>query len=71
MAAPHFDITRLSPLERIELAERLWDSLSEVDIDLTPEQAAELDRRRERLRLDGPRGRPWREVLDGLDQRGG
>ena len=37
MVAP-FDITRLTPRERIELAERPWDSLAEEDIELTPEQ---------------------------------
>ena len=48
------DITRLSPRERIELAEELWDSLTEEDIDLTPGQLAELERRRERLAREGP-----------------
>ena len=67
MARP-FDITRLSPRERIALAEELWDSLAEEDIDLTPEQAEELDRRRDRLLRDGPRGRPWRDVVGELDQ---
>jgi putative addiction module component (TIGR02574 family) len=69
MAAP-FDIRQLTPLERIELAERLWDSLAEEDIELTPAQAAELTRRRERLVREGPQGRPWRDVVDGSDQRG-
>ena len=69
MAAP-FDIKRLTPLERIELAEQLWDSLAEEDIDLTAEQAAELERRRDRLGREGPKGRPWREVLDEFDKRG-
>ncbi len=69
MAAP-FDISRLTPTERIELAAELWDSLTEDDIELTAEQATELERRRERLQRDGPKGRPWRDVLDELDQRG-
>lgn len=68
---PPFDISRLTPRERIELAEELWDSLAEEDIELTPEQAAELERRRERLERDGPRGRPWRDVLGESKQRGG
>jgi len=69
MAAP-FDITRLSPRERIELAEELWDSLAEEDIELTPEQAAELERRRDRLAREGPKGRPWRDVLEDIEKRG-
>ncbi len=68
MAYP-IDINSLTPRERIELAEDLWDSLTEDDIELTDEQVAELERRRERLDREGPRGRPWREVLDELDQR--
>ena len=69
MAHP-IDITRLTPQERIELAEDLWDSLTEDDIELTSDQVAELERRRNRLERDGSRGRPWRQVLDELDQRG-
>ncbi len=69
MATP-FDITRLTPRERIELAERLWDSLAEEEIELTPEQAAELEGRRDRLAREGPKGRPWRDVLDEFDKRG-
>ena len=70
MAVP-FDITRLTPQQRVELAEELWDSLAEEDIELTPEQVAELELRRERLERDGPAGRPWRDVLGELEQRGG
>ena len=67
---PPFDIKRLTPRERIELAEQLWDSLVEDEIELTPEQAAEVERRRDRLAREGPKGRPWREVLDEFDKRG-
>jgi putative addiction module component (TIGR02574 family) len=70
MAVP-FDIEQLTPQERIELAERLWDSLGEVDIELTPSQAAELERRRARLAREGPQGRPWRDIIDGAGPRGG
>ena len=69
--AVNFDIKHLTPRERIELAEQLWDSLAEEDIELTPEQAAELERRRDRLAREGPQGRPWRDVLDEFDKRGG
>ncbi len=67
--AKRFDVKRLSPEERIELAEELWDSLAEEDIVLTPEQLEELEQRRARLERDGPRGRPWRDVL-GDEKRG-
>jgi len=68
--AKRFDVKRLSPEERIELAEELWDSLVEEDIVLTPEQLEELERRRARLDRDGPRGRPWRDVLGEGEKRG-
>lgn len=68
--AKRFDVTRLSPEERIELAEELWDSLTEEEIALTPEQLEELERRRDRLEREGPRGRPWRDVLNEIEKRG-
>ena len=67
---PPFDIKRLTPQERIELIEQLWDSLEDEDIELTPEQAVELERRRDRLAREGPKGRPWRDVLSEFDKRG-
>ena len=68
--AKRFDVKRLSPEERIELAEELWDSLTEEEIALTPEQLEELERRRDRLEREGPRGRPWRDVLNEIEKRG-
>ena len=68
--AKRFDVKRLSPEERIELAEELWDSLTEEEIALTPEQLEELERRRDRLEREGPRGRPWRDVLSEIEKRG-
>ncbi len=69
--AKRFDVKGLSPEERIELAEELWESLAEEDIVLTPQQLEELERRRARLERDGPRGRPWREALGEIKKRGG
>ena len=67
---PPFDISRLTPRERIELAEELWDSLDETDIEVTSAQLAELERRRNQLEQEGSKGRPWREVLDDTERRG-
>jgi putative addiction module component (TIGR02574 family) len=69
MAKP-LDVKRLSPQERLELIEELWDSLSEEDVKLTPEQLQELERRRARLDQEGPRGRPWRDALGDIEKRG-
>ena len=39
------DIARLTPQERLDLIERLWESLDDAEVPLTPAQRAELDRR--------------------------
>ncbi len=67
---PVYDFSHLTPSERIELAEELWDSL-EVDALLLSEgQVTELRRRRALLDREPP-GRPWQEALDEIEQRGG
>ena len=61
-------IESLSAEERLDLLERLWDSLARTpaDIPVTPEQRAELDRRLDELDRDtqegGELGVPWDEV---------
>jgi len=64
------NIAGLTPQERIELAEQLWDSLKEEDIELTPEQTHELEKRRDRLAREGPKGRPWDEIRKDSEPRG-
>jgi len=49
MALPKLDIESLSPDERLALIERLWDSLSADQVELTAAQQAELQRRLEDL----------------------
>ena len=62
-------IDGLSPEERLDLLERLWDSLARTpaEVPVTPEQRAELDRRLADLDQDtqqgGQLGVPWDEVL--------
>jgi putative addiction module component (TIGR02574 family) len=68
MGATRIDISRLTPSERLQLVEELWDSLSPGDIPLTPAQAEELDRREALHRANPKRGRPWREVLDEIER---
>ena len=64
------DIHSLSPEERLQLIELLWDSLSASPeaIPFTDAQRAELDRRLDDLDLDGPTGIPAEEVLRRLEQ---
>ena len=59
------DIARLSPEERLELLDALWESLSVTPeaIPLTNAQREELDRRLDELDREGPSGIPWEEVL--------
>jgi putative addiction module component (TIGR02574 family) len=68
--AKRLDVKRLSPEERLELIEELWDSLSEEDVKPTPAHLEELERRRARLEREGPQGRPWRDVLGDIEKRG-
>ena len=63
------DIAKLSPEERLELLEQLWDSLSPDAIPMTEAQQEELDRRLDELDREGPIGIPWNEVLDRIRNR--
>jgi len=66
MSTPAVDIDALTPAERWDLIERLWNSLGDAPSELTPDQAAELARRSASLDHDieaeRPLGQPWSEV---------
>jgi len=64
-----FDFSHLSPDERIQLAEELWDSLPDRRPALTNPQRAELTRRAALHAAEPTRGRPWRDILDEIEQR--
>lgn len=66
MSKPAMDIERLSPAERLDLIERLWDSLSEDDVPVTDAQRRELERRLDALDREGPIGVPWEQLRDEL-----
>ena len=61
-----FDFSDLSPAERLQLAQDLWDSVdSAAGIDvlpLTDEQRAELDDRLADLEANPNDGSPWSDV---------
>lgn len=72
MSNPIIDFSHLTPAERIELAEQLWDSLEPQDrAKLVPadEQLVERRRRRAALDLDGDPGEPWEAALDPIESR--
>jgi putative addiction module component (TIGR02574 family) len=60
MGEPSVRIESLSKDERLDLLERLWDSLSETpaDVPVTQAQLAELDRRSDALDRDVAKGAP-------------
>jgi len=72
MARPAIDIDKLTPDERLQLIEELWDSLSAEERDaipLTAEQEAELDRRLEALEREGPAGISSDELFARIQKR--
>ncbi len=63
MAHPKVDISRLTPQERLDLLEAIWDSLeAEEAAPMSPELAAELDRRSGQAEKDPEGGRDWDAV---------
>ncbi len=59
--------------ERIKLAQDFWEIIGEdgYDPDLTPAQAAELDRRFAEFEANPHEGIPWEQVQAELKQRFG
>jgi putative addiction module component (TIGR02574 family) len=75
MNKPKVRIESLSKDERLDLLERLWDSLNRTPskVVATPDQLAELDRRSDALDQDAAKGQalgvPWDEVVRQLRTR--
>jgi putative addiction module component (TIGR02574 family) len=71
MANLEIDINKLTPGERLDLIEELWDSLSvdSAKIPLTNAQAKELDRRVAEMDDDHSLGIPWETVLAKIRER--
>lgn len=57
-------IRKLSPEERVQLVEDIWDTLVDdtESLPVTDAQAAELDRRLEAYAKDSDPGTPWEQV---------
>ena len=72
MARPALDIAKLTPAERLQLVEELWDSLCDTPeaVPLTEAQRAELDRRLDDLEREGSTGIPWDDVVRRIRSRG-
>ena len=66
------DVVALPVAERLRLVEAIWDSIAEVpeQLELSPAQAAELDRRLADFEKDPTLGSPWEEVRARLERTG-
>ena len=60
---------RLSPRDRLQLIEALWDTLSDEDVPVTAEERALLDARISDLEANPDDQSPWSEVKARLEQR--
>ncbi len=63
------EISRLSPKERLNLIEQLWDSLSESELPLTAAQQAELERRLATSEHDRSQATTWDSLKAELAER--
>ena len=63
------EVLRLSPTERLQLIEALWDTLSEEDIPVALEERALLDVRLTDLEANPEDQNPWPEVQARLEHR--
>jgi putative addiction module component (TIGR02574 family) len=64
------ELARLSPRQRLDLIESLWESLEDEDIPVTDAQRAELDRRIAGFEQDQERYISWDQLKAELRQRG-
>ena len=64
-------IRRLPPEEQHEIAEKIWEEFGDFDDELTPEQAAELDRRVAEFKKNPNDVIPWEQVQAEAKQRFG
>lgn len=63
-------IDRLSVQERLDLIVQIWESLEDTIVpgDTPAWHFAELAKRRAEAQLRPGEGKPWREVMDSLEQ---
>ena len=70
MTSQKIDFSHLTPAERIELIEALWDSLDpDQAAPLTPELINELERRSAESEANPHAGRTWEEIQADLERR--
>jgi putative addiction module component (TIGR02574 family) len=70
MATPVLDFSHLTPEQRIELAEQLWESLDPDTVGPSIADAELLRSRRAELAADSNPGESWRQTIQELKTRG-
>jgi len=63
------ELARLSPRQRLDLIESLWESLDDADIPLTDGQRTELDRRIEGFDQERQHSVSWDQLKAELRHR--
>ena len=63
------ELARLSPRQRLDLIEALWESLDDKDVPVTEAQRAEFDRRIAGFEQDREQGISWDQLNAELRQR--
>ena len=56
------ELARLSPRQRLDLIEALWESLDDKDVPVTEAQRAELDRRLAEFEQDREQSISWHQL---------
>jgi putative addiction module component (TIGR02574 family) len=69
--AEHVNLLKLSPSERLLLAQDLWDSLNPEDFPLTDLQKAELEHRKLSYQANPDSCSPWEDVRRRIIERHG
>jgi putative addiction module component (TIGR02574 family) len=71
MGKPAVDIEQLTHEEKLDLLDRLWDSLGRdsAAFPLSEEQKRDLDQRLDELEKDGPTGVSWDEAVEQIRSR--
>jgi putative addiction module component (TIGR02574 family) len=63
------ELARLSPRQRLDLIDALWESLDDKDVPVTEAQRAELDRRIAGFEQDREQSISWDQLSTELRQR--
>ena len=63
------ELARLSPRQRLDLIEALWEGLDDKDVPVTEAQRAELDRRIAEFEQDREQSISWDQLSAELRQR--